>query len=104
MSGTDLNAAALQILERKFSPEWKNESYSLVIDRLRKFVDENKLKATDFPQHARLAIYVLALGVAKKNMIFAPDRAAKYIGDQLIRIRKEGPEVIEEIFREITAD
>jgi hypothetical protein len=96
-----MEAEAFKILEENFSEEWRNEAYALVLDQTGKFIEKNKLRNTNFPKRANSAIYVLALGLAKKSVVFEREAAEKYLNEQLMRIRDGGFDVVEEIFDEI---
>ena len=97
----DAEIEAFEILNENFSEEWRNEAYALVLDQVGKFIEKHKLRSTNFPKRANSALYVLALGLAKKGIVFKPEEAEKYLNDQLIRIRDGGFDVVEEIFQEI---
>lgn len=96
-----MEAEAFDILEKNFSEEWRNEAYALVLDQTGKFIEKHKLRNTNFPKRANSALYVLALGLAKKGIVFKRDEAEKYLNEQLIRIRDGGFDVVEEIFGEV---
>ncbi len=96
-----MEAEAFEILEKNFSEEWRNEAYALALDHIGKFIEKYKLRNTNFPKRASSALYVLALGVAKKGIVFKPEEAEKYLNDQLIRIRDGSFDVVEEIFQEV---
>ena len=96
-----MESEAFEILEKGFSEEWRNEAYALVLDQTGKFIEKHKLRNTNFPKRANSALYILALAIAKKALVFKPDEADKYLGTQLIRIRDGGFDVVEEIFREV---
>jgi len=96
-----MEAEAFKILEENFSEEWRNEAYSLALDQIGKFIERYKLRSTNFPKRANSALYILALGVAKKGIVFKPVEAEKYLNEQLIRIRDSGFDVVEEIFQEV---
>lgn len=96
-----MEAEAFKILEESFSEEWRNEAYALALDQIGKFIEKHQLRSTNFPKRASTALYILALGLAKKGIVFKPEEAEKYLNDQLIRIRDGGFEVLEEIFQEI---
>jgi len=96
-----MEAEAFKILEENFSEEWRNEAYALVLDQVGKFIESHKLRSTNFPKRANSALNILALGVAKKGIVFKREEAEKYLNDQLIRIRDGGFDIIEEIFREV---
>ncbi len=96
-----MEAEAFKILEENFSEEWRNEAYSLALDQIGKFIEKHKLRSTNFPKRANSALYILALALAKKGIVFKPEEAEKYLGEQLIRIRDGGFDVVEEIFHEV---
>lgn len=96
-----MEAEALEILEKNFSEEWRNEALALVLDQTGKFIEKHKLRSTNFPMRANTALYVLALGLAKKGVVFNRDEAEKYLNEQLMRIRDGGFDIVEEIFNEI---
>lgn len=96
-----MEAEAFKILEEKYSEEWRNEAYSLVLEHVGKFIESNNLRNTNFPKRANSAIYILALGLAKKNLVFKPEEAEKYLHEQFSRIRDEGYEIVEQIFQEV---
>jgi hypothetical protein len=97
-----VEAKAFDILEKNFSEEWRNEAYSLVLNQTGRFIEKHKLRNTNFPKRANSALYILALDLANKGMVFKPDEAEKYLDEQLTRIRDGGFDVVEEIFREVT--
>jgi hypothetical protein len=97
-----VEAKAFEMLEKNFSEEWRNEAYALVLNQIGKFIEKHKLRNTNFPKRANSALYILALGLANKGMVFKPDEAEKYLDEQLTRIRDGGFDVVEEIFREVT--
>lgn len=103
MEQSDTEAEAVRILDENFSEEWKNAAYAFVLDQTGRFIEENKLRKTDFPQLANSSFYILTLGLVKKGLAFKPVEAEKYLKDQLTRIRDGGSSVVEEIFREIAA-
>ncbi|MBI5133569.1 MAG: hypothetical protein HZA83_02550 [Thaumarchaeota archaeon] len=47
---------------------------------------------------------MLALGLAKKNLVFKVDEAEKYLQTQLERIQDGGYDIVERIFYEIIRD
>ena len=96
-----MEAEAFKILEENFSEEWKNGAYGLVLEQIGKFIETHKLRSTNFPKRANSALYILALAVAKKGIVFKPEEAEKYLNDQLVRIRDGGFDVVEEIFQEV---
>lgn len=96
-----MEAEAFKILEENFSEEWRNGAYALVFDSVGKFIEKHHLRTTNFPKRANSAIYVLALSLAKKNLVFDPDGAEKYLEEQLVRIRDGGFDIVEQIFSEI---
>jgi hypothetical protein len=96
-----MEAEAFEILEKNFSEEWRNEAFALVLDQTGKFIEKHKLRNTNFPKRASSALYVLALGLAKKGIVFKLDEAERYLNDQLIRIRDGGFDVVEEIFTDV---
>jgi len=96
-----MEAEAFKILEENFSEEWRNEACGLVLEQTGKFIEKHKLRSTNFPKRANTALYILALGLAKKGIVFKPEEVEKYLNDQLIRIRDGGFDVVEEIFQEI---
>lgn len=96
-----MESEAFEILEKNFSEEWRNEAYALVLDQTGKFIEKHKLRNTNFPKRANSALYVLALAIAKKGLVFKAEEAEKYLGEQLIRIRDGGFDVVEEIFEEV---
>ena len=96
-----MEAEAFKILEENFSEEWRNEAFALVLDDTGKFIEKHKLRCTNFPMRANSSLYILALGLAKKGIVFNRDEAEKYLSDQLMRIRDGGFDVVEEIFNEI---
>jgi hypothetical protein len=96
-----MEAEAFKMLEENFSEEWRNEAYALALDQIGKFIEKHKLRSTNFPKRANTALYILALGLAKKNIVFKPEEAERYLNDQLMRIRDGGFEVLEEIFHEV---
>ena len=96
-----MEAEAFKILEENFSEEWRNEAYALVLDQTGRFIEKYRLRSTNFPMRASTALQILALGLAKKGMVFKPEEAEKYLTDQLIRIRDGGFDVVEEIFEEV---
>jgi hypothetical protein len=98
-----VEAEAFKILEENYSEEWRNEAYSLVLDQIGKFIEKHSLRTTNFPKRANSAIYILALGLAKKNLIFKGDEAEKYVLKQLERIRDGGYDIVDQIFQEIVA-
>ncbi|MEM3084948.1 MAG: hypothetical protein QXP61_07660 [Nitrososphaerales archaeon] len=101
LSKSGMEAEAFEMLEKDFSEEWSNEAYSLVLEHIGKFIEKNNLRSTNFPKRANSALYVLALGVAKKNLVFSPEEAAKYLDTQLERILDGGYDIVEQIFEEI---
>jgi hypothetical protein len=103
MGQSDPEAEAIRILDENFSEEHKNAAYASVLDQTGRFIEENKLRKTDFPQLANSSFYILTLGLVKKGLAFKPADAEKYLRDQLTKIRDGGPSVVDEIFREITA-
>jgi hypothetical protein len=96
-----MEAEAFKMLEENFSEEWRNEAYALALNQIGKFIEKHKLRSTNFPKRANTALYILALGLAKKNIVFKPEEAEKYLDEQLMRIRDGGFEVLEEIFHEV---
>lgn len=103
MGQSDPEAEAIRILDENFSEEHKNAAYAFVLDQTGRFIEENKLRKTNFPQLANSAFYILTLGLVKKGLAFKPVEAEKYLRDQLTKIRDGGSSVVDEIFREITA-
>ena len=97
----DVETKAFAELEEKYSEEWKNQAYNLVLDATGKYIERNNLRSSDFPKTASSAFYILALAVAKKQLAFKPEEAEKYLMDQLKRIRDGGYDVLTEIFQEI---
>lgn len=98
----ETEAEAFAILEEKYSEEWKNEAYSLVLDNIGRFIDKHNLRATNFQKRANSAMYVLALALAKKNLVFNQQEAEKYLIQLLERIRDGGYDIVDQIFEEIT--
>jgi len=96
-----MEAEAFEMLEKNFSEEWRNEAISLVLDHTGKFIDRNNLRNTNFLKRANSALYVLALGLAKNNLIFESEEAEKYLNAQLERILDGGYDIVEQIFNEI---
>ena len=96
-----MESEAFEILEKNFSEEWRNEACGLALDQIGKFIEKHKLRNTNFPKRANSALYILALGLAKKGLVFKPEEAEKYLNEQLVRIRDGGFEVLEEIFHEV---
>ncbi len=96
-----MEAEAFDMLEKNYSEEWRNEAYSLALEQIGKFIENNNLRNTNFPKRANSALYVLALGVAKKNLVFKVDEAEKYLQTQLERILDGGYDIVEQIFYEI---
>ena len=96
-----MESEAFEMLEKNFSEEWRNEAYALALDQIGKFIEKHKLRNTNFPKRANTALYILALGLAKKGIVFKPDEAEQYLNEQLIRIRDGGFDVVEEIFHEV---
>lgn len=97
----EADVESFAILEEKYSEEWRNEAYSLVLDQIGRFIEKENLRNTNFPKRANEALNVLALGLVKKNLVFKPDEAEKYLVEQLERIRDGGYDIIQEIFQEI---
>lgn len=98
---TDIDSEAFRILEEKF-PDTRNEAYAIVFEQIGRFIEQNKLRRTEFPQLANSAMNVLALALAKKNLATKYDEAEKYLKEQLTRIRSSGFTVVEEIFKEVS--
>ncbi len=96
-----MDAEAFRILEENYSEEWKNEAYAVVLEQVGKFIEKNELRRTNFPKRANEAMHILALGLAKNNLVFKGEEAEKYLVKQLERIRDGGFDIIEEIFNEI---
>ena len=96
-----MDAEAFKILEENYSEEWRNEAYSMVLEQVGKFIEKNELRRTNFPKRANEALYILALGVVKNNLVFKGEEAEKYLVKQLERIRDGGFDIVEEIFKEI---
>jgi len=96
-----MDAEAFRILEENYSEEWRNEAYSMVLEQVGKFIEKNELRRTNFPKRANEALYILALGVVKNNLVFKGEEAEKYLVKQLERIRDGGFDIVEEIFKEI---
>ncbi|MEM2759596.1 MAG: hypothetical protein QXU32_13010 [Nitrososphaerales archaeon] len=103
MGDAEREAEAFRILEENFSEEVRNGAYALVLDQVGRFIEKNKLRKTNFPQHANSALYTLALGLAKNNLVTKPAEAEKYLEEQLMSIRESGLNVVEKIFKETTA-
>ncbi|MFQ5969652.1 MAG: hypothetical protein ACE5J2_04055 [Nitrososphaerales archaeon] len=97
----DVEAKAFTELEDKYSEEWRNQAYNLVLDATGKYIERNNLRSSDFPNTASSAFYILALAVAKKKLAFKPDEGEKYLMGQLKRIRDGGYDVLIQIFQEI---
>jgi len=68
-----VESEAFEMLEKNFSEEWRNEAYALALDQIGKFIEKHKLRNTNFPKRANTALYILALGLAKKGIVFKPD-------------------------------
>jgi uncharacterized protein YrzB (UPF0473 family) len=96
-----MNAEAFKMLEENYSEEWRNEAYAMVLEQVGKFIEKNDLRRTNFPKRANEALYILALGLAKNNLLFKGEEGEKYLVKQLERIRDGGFDIIEEIFNEI---
>jgi hypothetical protein len=96
-----MEAEAFKILEENFSEEWRNEAYAHVLMQIGRFIEKYNLRSSNFPKRANTAMYVLALGLAKKGLVFKPDEAESYLISQLERIRDGGYEIIAEIYQEI---
>lgn len=96
-----MEAEAFDMLEKNYSEEWRNGAYSLVLEQIGKFIESKNLRNTNFPKRANSALYVLALGVTKKNLVFKVDEAEKYLRTQLERILDGGYDIVEQIFHEI---
>ena len=96
-----MEAEAFDMLEKNYSEEWRNEAYSLALEQIGKFIESKNLRNTNFPKRSNSALYVLALGLAKKNLVFKVDEAEKYLQTQLERILDGGYDIVEQIFYEI---
>ena len=101
MGLSETEVEAFKILEESFSEEWRNEAYALVLDQVGKFIEKHKLRNTEFPACTNSALYILALGLAKKGLIFKPEEAENYLNEQLTRIRDGGFGVADKISKEI---
>lgn len=101
MGGLDPEEEAFSILEDNYPEEIRNEAYSLVFTTLGRFIEENKLRKTNFPQRANSAIYILALALAKKNLIDKPEEAEKYLKEQFERIEEGEYTIVDTIFYEV---
>ena len=96
-----MESEAFEILEKSFSEEWRNEACGLALDQIGKFIEKHKLRNTNFLKRANSALYILALGLAKKDLVFKPEEAEKYLNEQLVRIRDGGFDVVEDLFHEV---
>lgn len=102
MANTDLDSEAFAMLEESFSEEWKNAAYSMVLDQAGRYIESNKLRRTEFPRNANSALYVLALALAKKNLVFKQEEAEIYLKQQMDRIKESGMLAVKKLFEEIT--
>lgn len=97
----DPEVEAFRLLEENYPQEVKNEAYSLVFTVLGRFIEKHKLRNTNFPKRANSAIYVLALALAKKNIVYDINACEKYLNEQFERIRDGAYDIVEDIFKEV---
>lgn len=100
MSEVDPEVEAFRLLEENYPQEVKDEAYSMVFTALGRFIEKNKLRNTNFPKRANSAIYVLALALAKKNLVDKPE-AEKYLAEQFLRIQEGEYTIVDVIFDEV---
>lgn len=101
MSEVDPEVEAFRLLEENYPQEVKDGAYSMVFTALGRFIEKNKLRKTNFPKRANSAIYVLALALAKKNLVDKPEEAEKYLNEQFIRIQEGEYTILDVIFNEV---
>ncbi len=100
----DYEAEAFRLLEENYPQEIKDAAYSITFTALGRFIEKNRLRNTNFPKRASSAIYILALGLAKKNLIDDIEKAEDYLNAQFERIRTGSYDVIEDIFKELISE
>ncbi len=101
MSEVDPEVEAFRLLEENYPQEVKDEAYSMVFTALGRFIEKNKLRNTNFPKRANSAIYVLALALAKKDLVDKPEEAEKYLNEQFLRIKEGEYTILDVIFNEV---
>ncbi len=101
MSEVDPEVEAFRLLEENYPQEVKDEAYSMVFTALGRFIEKNKLRSTNFPKRANSAIYVLALALAKKDLVDKPEEAEKYLNEQFLRIKEGEYTILDVIFNEV---
>ncbi|GIU72485.1 MAG: hypothetical protein KatS3mg003_1964 [Candidatus Nitrosocaldaceae archaeon] len=104
MSELDPEVEAFRLLEENYPQEVKDEAYSIVFTSLGRFIEKHQLRKTNFPKRANSAIYVLALALAKKNLVDKPEEAEKYLNEQFKRIQEGEYNIIEVIFDEVVKE